>query len=68
VRLDNFVDNEVVKRLTTSTIENIQGIWTARQLEMADLRRHTHTRLTLQQVGYNAPMNDREFTLLAIRR
>jgi len=68
VRLDNFVDNEVVKRLTTSTIENIQGIWTARQLEMADLRRHTHTRLTLQQVGYNAPMNDREFSLLAIRR
>lgn len=68
VRLDNFVDDEVVKRLTSSTIENIQGIWTARQLEMADLRRHTRTRLTLQEVRYNAPMNDREFTLQAIRR
>ena len=68
VRLDNFVDDEVVKRLTSSTIENIQGIWTARQLEMADLRRHTRTRLTLQEVRYNAPMSDREFTLQAIRR
>jgi hypothetical protein len=68
VRLDNFVEDEVVKRLTSSTIENIQGIWTARLLEMADLRRRTRTRLTLQEVSYNAPMNDRDFTLQAIRR
>ena len=50
-RLDNFVGDEVVKRLTNSSIENIQGIWTARQLEMADLQRRTRTRLTLQQVN-----------------
>ena len=68
VRLDNFVEDEVVKRLTSSAIENIQGIWTARQLEMADLRRRTRTRLTLKEVSYNAPMNDQEFTLQAIRR
>lgn len=67
-RLDNFVEDEVVKRLTNSTIENIQGIWTARQLEMADLRRGTRTRLTLQQVAYNMPMKDESFTLAAIRR
>jgi hypothetical protein len=67
-RLDNFVKDEVVKRLTNSTIENIQGIWTARQLEMADLHRGTRTRLTLQQVKYNAPMKEEEFTLQAIRR
>ena len=48
VRLDNFVDDEVVKRLTSSNLESIQGIWTARLLEMADLRRRTRTRLTLQ--------------------
>jgi len=66
-RLDHFVEDEVVKRLTNSTIENIQGIWTARQLEMADLHRGTRTRLSLQQVKYNAPIKEREFTLEAIR-
>jgi len=68
VRLDNFVDDEVVKRLTSSNLENIQGIWTARLLEMADLRRHTRTRLALQQVSYNTPMKDQDFTLQGIRR
>jgi hypothetical protein len=67
-RLDNYVDDEVVKRLSNSSIENIQGIWTARQLEMADLKRGTRTRLTLQQVKYNDPMKDSDFTLDAIRR
>ena len=68
VRLDNFVDDEVVKRLTSSNLESIQGIWTARLLEMADLRRRTRTRLTLKEVSYNTPMNDQAFTLQAIRR
>ena len=67
-RLDNFVRDEVVKRLAFSTIENIQGIWTARLMEMYDLRRNTHTRLSLQQVKYNAPMKEDDFTLQAIRR
>jgi hypothetical protein len=67
-RLDNFVKDEVVKRLTSSTIENIQGIWTARQLEMTDLHRGSRTRLTLQQVRYNLPTRDEDFTLQAIRR
>jgi hypothetical protein len=67
-RLDNFVKDEVVKRLTNSTIENIQGIWTARQLEMTDLHRGTRTRLTLQQIKYNVAMKEEDFTLDAIRR
>jgi hypothetical protein len=35
---------------------------------MADLHRGTRTRLTLQQVKYNAPMKDGDFTLEAIKR
>ncbi len=68
VRLDNFVKDDVIRRLTFTAIENIQGYWTAKQLEMSDLPRHTRTRLTLDQVKYNAPMKDDEFTLQAIRR
>ena len=66
-RLDNFVGDQVIKRMTTAAIENVQGIWTAKQLEMADLRRSTRTRLSLQEMRYNAAVNEREFTLEAIR-
>ncbi len=37
--------------LTTS--ENVQGIWTAKQLEMTDVRRGSRTRLTLDKLEYN---------------
>lgn len=66
-RLDHFVKDDVVKRLTNSSIENVQGIWTPRQLEMVDLRRGTRTRLTLQEVQYNSPIGEGNFTLEAIR-
>jgi outer membrane lipoprotein-sorting protein len=65
-RLDSYVKNEVVRRLTYANIENVQGIWTARLLEMTDLRRGTRTRLTLQEVKYNTPVKDDQFTLQAI--
>jgi Outer membrane lipoprotein-sorting protein len=68
VRIDSYIKNEAVRRLTFSTIENIQGIWTARMLDMKDLRRTTHTRLTLQQVKYGAPMKNDDFTLQALKR
>jgi outer membrane lipoprotein-sorting protein len=66
-RLDNFVKDEVVRRLNYSSIENIQGIWTPRQLEIAELRRGSRTRLTLHEVKYNVPTKDEGFTLEAIR-
>ena len=67
-RIDNFVKDQVVRRLTYSKIENVQGIWTARQLEMLDVRRGSRTRLTLEKLQYNLPMTDEDFTLEAIRR
>jgi len=67
-RIENFVKDEIVRRLAYSDIRNIQGIWTARQLEMADLRRGSRTRLTLDKLEYNVPLKDDDFTLQAIRR
>jgi hypothetical protein len=46
----------------------LQGIWTARQLEMTDLRRGSRTRLTLDKLQYNLPMKDEDFTVQALRR
>jgi outer membrane lipoprotein-sorting protein len=67
-RIENFIRDQAVRRLVYSNIENVQGIWSARQLEMSDLRRGSRTRLTLDRLQYNVPMKDDDFTLQAIRR
>jgi len=67
-RIENFIKAEVVRRLAYSNIQNVQGIWTANQLEMADLRRGSRTRLTLDKLEYNVPLKEDRFTLQAIRR
>jgi outer membrane lipoprotein-sorting protein len=67
-KIENFIKDQAVRRLTYSNIENVQGIWTARQLEMTDLRRGSRTRLTLDKLQYNVSLKEEDFTLQAIRR
>jgi outer membrane lipoprotein-sorting protein len=67
-KIENFIKEALVRRLVYSDIQNVQGIWTARQLEMADVRRGSRTRLTLEKLQYNVAMKDEDFTLQAIRR
>jgi hypothetical protein len=67
-RIDNFLKAQAVRRLTYSDIQNVQGIWTARQMEMTDLTRASRTRLTLEKLQYNLPLRDADFTLQALRR
>jgi outer membrane lipoprotein-sorting protein len=67
-QIENYVKDQVVRRLHYGDIQNVQGIWTARQLEMADVKRGSHTKLTLDKLQYNVPMKDEDFTLQAIRR
>ena len=67
-RIESYVKDTAVRRLDYSDIQNVQGIWTARRLEMADLRRGSRTRLTLDKLQYNLPMKEEDFTLQALRR
>jgi outer membrane lipoprotein-sorting protein len=67
-RIENFIKAQAVRRLTYGDIQNVQGIWTARELEMTDLRRGSRTRLTLDKLQYNVPLRDEDFTLQALRR
>jgi outer membrane lipoprotein-sorting protein len=67
-RIENFVKESLVRRLVYSDIQNVQGIWTARLLEMTDVRRGSRTRLTLDKLQYNVALKDEDFTLQAIRR
>jgi hypothetical protein len=67
-RVESFIKDTAVRRLTYSDFVNVQGIWTARVLEMTDLKRGSRTRLTLDKLQYNVPMKDEDFTLQAISR
>jgi outer membrane lipoprotein-sorting protein len=67
-RIENYIKDQAVRRLNYSDIRNVQGIWTARELEMTDLRRGSRTTLTLDKLEYNVPLKDEDFTLQAIRR
>jgi hypothetical protein len=67
-RIENTIDDELVRRLNYQQIENIQGIWTARVLEMTDFRRNSRTILSLDKLAYNVPMRDEDFTLQALGR
>lgn len=67
-RIESYIKDAAVRRLDYSDIQNVQGIWTARRLEMTDLRRGSRTRLMLDKLQYNAPMSEDDFTLQALRR
>jgi hypothetical protein len=68
VQYENYVKDKLVRRLVEKDIQNIQGIWTARLLEMNDLGRGSRTILKLENVRYNLPMKDDDFTVQALRR
>ena len=64
----SFIKDQVVRRLHQTDIANVQGIWTARTLEMTDLRRNSRTILRTEKLEYNVPMKDEDFTVQALRR
>jgi len=68
VRIESFIKDQLARRLEFRRIENIQGIWTARTLEMYDARRKSRTVLELEKLQYNVPLEDDDFTVQALRR
>jgi Outer membrane lipoprotein-sorting protein len=66
-QVESYVKTGVVRRLRYSDFVQVQGIWTGRRLEMTDLRRKSRTILTLDQLEYNVPLKEEDFTLQALR-
>jgi hypothetical protein len=62
MRTDNFKNEQLIRQITYSDIESIDGIWTARTVTVLDKVRNSHTVLTLDQVKYNLPMKEADFT------
>jgi outer membrane lipoprotein-sorting protein len=65
---ENMVKDQVARRLHQSEIENVQGIWTARRLEMTDVRRNSRTILRIEKLAYNVSLKEDDFTVLGLRR
>ena len=68
VQYENFAKDQLVRRLHESDLQQVQGIWTPRLLEMTDLRRNSKTILKIEKLEYNAPMKEDDFTIQALRR
>ena len=58
----------VARRIRYSDIQNIQGVWTARTLEVTDIKTKSRTIMKLEKLQYNIPLKDEDFTLQALRR
>jgi hypothetical protein len=66
-QVESFVKDALVRRLTYSDLLQVQGILTARKLEMNDLRRNSRTILSLEKLQYNLPLKEEDFTIQALR-
>jgi len=67
-QIENYSKDQLVRRLRYAEFEKVEGIWTARILEMFDRRRNSRTIMRLERLQYNAPMKEEDFTLQALRR
>jgi outer membrane lipoprotein-sorting protein len=67
-RIESYKKEQLVRRLKYSDIQNIQGIWTPRMMEMTDLSRNSRTIMKSEKIEYNVPARDEDFTLQALRR
>ena len=67
-QIENYSKNQLVRRAHYTDIRSNQGIWTAHQIDMHDLKRNSRTILKIESLQYNVPMRDDAFTLQALRR
>ena len=67
-QIENYGKDQLVRRAHYSDIRNDQGIWTAHQIDMHDLKRNSHTLLKIDKLQYNIPMKDDAFTREALSR
>jgi outer membrane lipoprotein-sorting protein len=75
IRKDNFVmihiehykKDRIVRRIDYSDIENVQNIWTPKKLEITDVQRNSRTVMVVENLRYNQPMQDSDFTIEALR-
>jgi hypothetical protein len=67
-QIENYKNNELIRRAKYTNIQRIQNIWTAQTLEMFHVKDKSRTILDIDKLEYNVPMKDDDFTIQALRR
>jgi len=67
-QIENYSKEKLIRRIHYSDIQQVDGIWTPRQVEVYDAGRKSRTILKLEKLQYNLPMKEEDFTLEALRR
>jgi Outer membrane lipoprotein-sorting protein len=68
VKVESYNKRGLVRSIDYRDFEQAKGIWTARTIEVNDVTRNSRTTLKYDQLEYNLPMKDADFTLDALRR
>jgi hypothetical protein len=61
-------EKEPVKRMSLSDIQNIEGHWVARKMEMIDLKKGSRTTVLLKEIAFDRPQTANRFTLQNLNR
>jgi len=51
-QIENYSKTQLIRRAHYTDIRNDQGIWTAHQIDMHDLKRNSHTILKIEKLQY----------------
>ena len=68
IKAESYNKSGIVRVIKYSDIQNLQGVWTARTLEVQDMKTKSRTVMKLEKLQYNQPMKDEDFTIQALRR
>jgi hypothetical protein len=68
VKAESYNKKGLVRSIDYRDFEQAKGIWTARTIEVNDVTRNSRTILKYDQLEYNLPMKEADFTLDALRR
>jgi hypothetical protein len=67
IRIDHSKKDKIARRIDYRDIDNIQDIWTPKTLEVNDIGRKSRTVMRVDNLKYNLPLEDSEFTVEALR-
>jgi outer membrane lipoprotein-sorting protein len=67
VRIEHFKKDAIARRIEYGDIENVQGIWTPRTIAVEDTGRNSRTVMKVENLKYNLPIQESEFTVEALR-
>ena len=66
-KIENYDGTKLIRSIEYKDVQQVQGIWTPRLLQVHDLDRNSHTNLKLESLKYNVPLKEEDFTLQALR-